>query len=46
MALYPKPEEVSTLKCDHLADPPICKCIHDWRVFWGNVERIVLGEGG
>ena len=43
---YPyKPENVSN-DCDHLADPPICNCLHDWRIEWGNVKRIIRGEGG
>lgn len=29
--------------CDHDADPPVCFCIHDWRIHWGNVKK---QEGG
>ncbi|AER48309.1 hypothetical protein BILLKNUCKLES_18 [Mycobacterium phage BillKnuckles] len=42
MTYYPRPEEVSTLRCtddEH-------ECVHDWRILWGNVERTVVGEGG
>lgn len=45
MALYARPEDVHS-KCDHLADPPIVRCTHDWRIHWGNVDRQVTGEGG
>ncbi|UJQ86254.1 hypothetical protein SEA_BONAMASSA_15 [Mycobacterium phage Bonamassa] len=44
MTLYPKPEEVNSTGCDHWADPPVVKCIHDWRVVWGNVPRTITGE--
>ncbi|AVR76789.1 head-tail connector protein [Mycobacterium phage Fameo] len=33
------PDEVDNSLCDHDADPPICVCVHDWRIEWGNVSR-------
>jgi hypothetical protein len=33
------PGEVDTSFCQHEADPPICNCVHDWRIEWGNVSR-------
>ncbi|WXX09730.1 head-tail connector protein [Mycobacterium phage MS619] len=33
------PDEVDNSLCDHRADPPICVCVHDWRIEWGNVSR-------
>ena len=33
------PDEVDASLCDHQADPPICFCVHDWRIEWGNVSR-------
>ncbi|AYD87050.1 hypothetical protein SEA_NICOLETERA_23 [Mycobacterium phage NicoleTera] len=33
------PDEVDKSLCDHDADPPICYCVHDWRINWGNVSR-------
>lgn len=30
---------VDPLKCDHESDPPVCQCIHDWRIDWGNVPK-------
>jgi hypothetical protein len=33
------PGEVTTAFCEHEADPPVCNCVHDWRINWGNVER-------
>ncbi|AXC33289.1 hypothetical protein SEA_DUBLIN_14 [Mycobacterium phage Dublin] len=44
MTLYPKPEEVNSTGCDHWADPPVVKCIHDWRIVWGNMPRTITGE--
>jgi len=34
-----KPEEVAVSKCRHEDDPPVCYCVHDWRIEWANVER-------
>lgn len=36
------PGEVNPNKCDHEADPPICHCVHDWRILnhWGNEPRV------
>lgn len=43
---YPyKPTDVSN-DCDHNADPPVCNCVHDWRIEWGNVKRTIKGEFG
>ena len=46
MAPYPsnfilavKPDEVTTAGCNHEASPPVCHCVHDWRVEWGNVAK-------
>lgn len=34
------PRNVDATKCDHEADPPVCFCIHDWRIGpWGNTTR-------
>ncbi|QBJ01104.1 hypothetical protein PBI_ARISSANAE_18 [Mycobacterium phage Arissanae] len=33
------PENVDKDLCDHEADPPICRCVHDWRIEFGNVSR-------
>lgn len=33
------PDAVDNSRCDHEADPPICYCVHDWRINWGNVSR-------
>lgn len=33
------PDEVNAHNCDHEADPPICYCVHDWRIEWSNVKR-------
>lgn len=33
------PDEVDQSLCDHSAKPPVCFCIHDWRIEWGNVSR-------
>lgn len=33
------PGDVDKDLCDHDADPPVCVCVHDWRVEWGNVSR-------
>lgn len=35
------PGEVTTSYCEHEVDPPICYCVHDWRIEWGQVERTV-----
>lgn len=34
-----KPDEVAPYNCDHDADPPVCSCVHDWRINWGNVPK-------
>ncbi|QFG12518.1 hypothetical protein PBI_TOAKA_18 [Mycobacterium phage Toaka] len=31
------PEDVDKDLCDH--DQGICRCVHDWRIEWGNVSR-------
>ena len=38
---YPaaRPENVAPYNCDHDADPPICICVHDWRINWGNLPK-------
>jgi hypothetical protein len=33
------PDQVNAFNCDHEADPPVCNCVHDWRIEWGNVRR-------
>ncbi|QDP44605.1 hypothetical protein SEA_NOTHINGSPECIAL_21 [Mycobacterium phage NothingSpecial] len=33
------PDQVDNSLCDHEADPPVCFCVHDWRIEWGNVSR-------
>lgn len=33
------PGNVNANLCDHDADPPVCHCVHDWRVTWGNLPR-------
>lgn len=34
------PRNIDVSKCDHEADPPVCYCIHDWRIGpWQNAER-------
>ncbi|QFG11533.1 hypothetical protein PBI_BOGOSYJAY_20 [Mycobacterium phage BogosyJay] len=33
------PQNVDKDLCDHEADPPVCRCVHDWRIEWGNVSR-------
>ena len=33
------PDRVDNSLCDHQADPPVCFCVHDWRIEWGNVSR-------
>ncbi|ABE67340.1 hypothetical protein PBI_CHE12_21 [Mycobacterium phage Che12] len=33
------PDQVDFQLCDHDADPPVCVCVHDWRIEWGNVSR-------
>lgn len=45
MAFYPRPEEVNAKKCPKGEEPGHI-CVHDWRVYWGNVERQVTGEFG
>lgn len=38
---YPavRPEDIAPYNCDHDADPPICVCVHDWRINWGNEPK-------
>ena len=31
--------DVKPYNCDHDADPPICVCVHDWRINWGNLPK-------
>lgn len=26
------PYTVDATKCNHSANPPVCRCIHDWRI--------------
>ena len=33
------PGKVAPYNCDHDADPPVCQCVHDWRINWGNVPK-------
>lgn len=33
------PDLVDNSLCDHEAEPPICFCVHDWRIEFGNVSR-------
>lgn len=34
-----KPGEVNKANCQHEQSNPVCGCVHDWRIEWGNVER-------
>ena len=34
-----KPDEVTTAGCAHEADPPVCTCVHDWRIEWQNMTK-------
>ncbi|BBC43578.1 hypothetical protein PBI_AN9_22 [Mycobacterium phage AN9] len=34
------PDQVNPIECDHNADPPVCRCVHDWRIEFGNVKRV------
>lgn len=34
-----KPEEVDANFCIHDANPPVCNCVHDWRIEFGNVKK-------
>lgn len=39
---YPhKPDDIHN-RCT----PGNHRCVHDWRIHWGNVKRTVRGEGG
>ncbi|BBC53822.1 hypothetical protein [Mycobacterium phage PP] len=39
------PRNVDPTQCDHMASPPVCRCIHDWRIgAWGNPPRVRGGE--
>ncbi|QTF81443.1 hypothetical protein SEA_TARSUSIV_19 [Mycobacterium phage TarsusIV] len=33
------PDQVDNSRCEHEADPPVCYCVHDWRIEFGNVSR-------
>jgi hypothetical protein len=33
------PKDVAPYVCDHDADPPLCVCVHDWRINWGNLPK-------
>jgi len=33
------PEDIKPYLCDHDAVPPVCICVHDWRINWGNVPK-------
>lgn len=39
-----RPEDIAPYDCDHDADPPVCVCVHDWRIHWGNPPRKVKGR--
>ena len=32
-------EDIAPYNCDHDADTPICVCVHDWRITWGNQPK-------
>lgn len=34
------PVDVNPSECEHEAEPPVCRCAHDWRIHWGNVKRV------
>lgn len=38
------PPEVNHNDCDHQADPPVVRCVHDWRIHWGNMNRRPTGQ--
>lgn len=44
MALY-LPENVNNNDCPD-GDEPGHTCVHDWRIYWGNLPREITGEGG
>ncbi|ARQ94666.1 hypothetical protein MHAS_01157 [Mycolicibacterium hassiacum DSM 44199] len=31
------PDRVNAYDCDH--DIGLCRCVHDWRIEWGNVKK-------
>lgn len=33
------PVDVAPYLCDHDAVVPVCVCVHDWRINWGNVPK-------
>jgi hypothetical protein len=33
------PEDVAPYLCEHDEDPPVCVCVHDWRINWGNLPK-------
>ena len=35
-----QPKEVDPNECDHEATNPVCHCVHDWRINWGNVAKV------
>lgn len=39
-----KPGEVTTAGCQHEIDNPVCTCVHDWRIEWGNVQKRSKGR--
>lgn len=34
-----QPDEVNPNLCYHESDDPVCFCVHDWRIHWGNVSK-------
>jgi hypothetical protein len=34
-----QPGDVDVSLCEHESDDPVCFCVHDWRINWGNVSR-------
>lgn len=41
---YPavRPEDVKPYNCDH--DAGLCRCVHDWRIEWGNLPKKVASR--
>ena len=34
------PQSIKPYMCDHDGEPPICVCVHDWRINWGNMPKV------
>lgn len=34
------PSDVAPYLCDHETDTAVCKCVHDWRIHWGNKAKV------